>query len=70
MGRYDASYGLVLTGDGKGNFHPVPAVQSGFSVKGETRSIRTIHVNGKVYYLAVRNNDTIIPFSLAKQPVQ
>jgi hypothetical protein len=62
MGRNDASYGLLLTGDGKGNFHPVPAIQSGFSVTGETRCLKTIRVNGKVYYIAVRNNDTLVAF--------
>jgi hypothetical protein len=64
MGRNDASYGLLLAGDGNGNFHTVPAIQSGFSVAGETRSLKTIHVNGKVYYIAVRNNDTLVAFGL------
>jgi hypothetical protein len=64
MGRNDASCGLLLAGDGKGNFHAVPTIQSGFSVKGETRALRTITVNGKEFYLAIRNNDTIVPLGL------
>lgn len=64
MGRNDASYGLLFTGDGKGHFHTVPAIQSGFSVTGETHCLKIIHVNGKVYYIAVRNNDTLVTFGL------
>jgi enediyne biosynthesis protein E4 len=64
MGRNDASYGLLLAGDGKGNFRPVPAIESGFSVTGETRCFKTIHINGNVYYVAVRNNDTVVAFGL------
>jgi len=60
MGRYDASYGLLLTGDGKGNFKAVPPAQSGFSVKGETRALRKIKTKDRVYYIAVRNNDTLV----------
>jgi hypothetical protein len=59
MGRYDASYGCLLEGDGKGNFKAVPSYVSGFSVRGETRHLEKISVQGKTYYLAIRNNDTI-----------
>jgi hypothetical protein len=58
MGRYDAGYGLLLTGDGRGGFKAVSAAESGFSVKGETRALRTVHLGGKTVYVAVRNNDT------------
>ncbi len=64
MGRYDASYGLLLKGDGKGNFKPVPAIRSGFSVRGEVRSLKKINVNGRDFYLTVRNNDTLEAFTL------
>jgi len=64
MGRYDASYGLLLKGDGKGNFKPVSSVHSGFSVKGEVRALRKVIINAKDYYLTIRNNDTIEAFTL------
>jgi len=38
-GAYDASLGWVLAGDGRGNFTPMPAAQSGFVVDGEGRSL-------------------------------
>jgi enediyne biosynthesis protein E4 len=66
MGRNDACYGLLLTGDGRGNFTAVPSVNSGFSVKGQTRNLRTIKIGGKDYYFAIRNNDTIEAFTLNK----
>ena len=38
-GRYDALNGLVLVGDGNGNFHPLTILQSGFFVPGNGKSI-------------------------------
>ncbi|HYF70029.1 MAG TPA: VCBS repeat-containing protein [Ohtaekwangia sp.] len=66
LGRYDASYGLILTGDGKGNFQSLPAHQSGFSVNGEVRSLQSITVGGTNFILAIRNNDTVAVFSVGK----
>jgi hypothetical protein len=59
MGRNDASYGSLLAGDGKGNFKMIPTDQSGLSIKGEVRHLRRVNVNGRPFYLAVRNNDTV-----------
>jgi hypothetical protein len=39
VGRYDASYGLFLKGDGAGNFSATPSLNSGINVKGEVRNI-------------------------------
>jgi len=66
MGRYDASYGLVLQGNGKGHFEALPAVKSGLSIREETRALKKITIRGKTYYLAVRNNESIEAFSLFK----
>lgn len=45
IGKIDAGYGVLLKGDGKGNFEYVPQLKSGLSVKGCTRDI--IKLNGK-----------------------
>jgi hypothetical protein len=66
MGRYDASYGALLLGDGKGNFKAVPATGSGLSVKGEVRHLRKIKIGANDFYLAVRNNNTIEAFTRKK----
>jgi hypothetical protein len=43
-GRYDASYGLLLKGDGKGGFTPFPASVSGISIAGDARSTALIRI--------------------------
>jgi hypothetical protein len=51
IGKMDAGYGVLLKGDGHGNFDYVPQLNSGLSVKGCTRDL--IKLTGK-------NNDRII----------
>ncbi|MEI9921762.1 MAG: VCBS repeat-containing protein [Bacteroidota bacterium] len=63
MGRYDASYGLVLEGIGNGKFQPLDA-SSGFAVKGQVRQLKVIKdPKGKDLILVVRNNDATSVFS-------
>src|SRR6266496_2420098 len=64
-GRYDASYGLVLEGDGKGNFHLVNIVKSGFILDGDVKDMKLINVmnKGKVVVAAV-NNDKVKCFAV------
>jgi len=38
FGKYDANYGLLLKGDGKGQFISIPQRQSGFNLQGDVRS--------------------------------
>jgi len=53
FGKYDANYGVLLKGDGKGNYNYVPQQQSGFKLKGDVRSVIDVDhtllfgVNGK-----------------------
>jgi hypothetical protein len=42
LGRYDASTGLFLKGDGQGNFKPLPFDESGFFVKGDAKGLATL----------------------------
>ncbi|HMH32970.1 MAG TPA: VCBS repeat-containing protein [Puia sp.] len=41
--KYDANYGILLKGDGKGNFSYVNQQQSGFNLRGDIRSVINIH---------------------------
>jgi hypothetical protein len=59
MGRNDGSYGLLLKGNGRNGFTPIPGITSGFVVNGETRAIRKINISDNRCYLAIRNNDSI-----------
>jgi hypothetical protein len=58
-GIYDASYGLLLKGDGKGGLVPVPATRSGFFVKGAVRDIQTIKIKHQSIIIVAKNNDAI-----------
>ncbi len=42
FGKYDANYGVLLKGNGKGQFSYVPQPQSGFLLKGDVRSVLPI----------------------------
>ncbi|MBY0433758.1 MAG: VCBS repeat-containing protein, partial [Cyclobacteriaceae bacterium] len=64
MGRYDASYGLVLINNGKGRFRSLAPFESGFSVNGEVRQLAPAVIQGRPRVLALRNNSTIQVFNL------
>lgn len=39
FGKYDANYGLILQGDGKGGFKVVPQKEAGIRLQGDVRSV-------------------------------
>lgn len=47
LGKFDANYGVLLTGDGKGNFKYVPQTESGFNIRGDVRS--SLNINNSIY---------------------
>jgi hypothetical protein len=55
QGRYDASYGLMLKGTGKGSFTPVMPTASGFLLEGEVRDIKPIQTRQGELLLVARN---------------
>ncbi len=59
-GLYDAGIGLVLKGDGKGNFSSVPVTRSGFYVGGDAKSIgRVLTRDKKSLFIVTQNNDSL-----------
>jgi hypothetical protein len=63
--RYDAGYGLVMYGDGKGNFREDHSFASGFVATGEGRDIKTLRTaDGRTLILVSRNNDTLECFGI------
>ena len=64
--RYDASYGLILKSDGKGNFKTIIPTQSGLMLEGEIRDIQKIMVNKLPYYLIAKNNEKLQVFKINK----
>lgn len=61
LGKFDANYGILLGGDGNGNFNYIKQTESGFNVWGDVRS--AIQLNQKIY-LGV-NNKNLIAYSLS-----
>ncbi len=61
-GRYDASYGVFLKGDGKGEFKSVSSLISGLMLDGEVRDFTMMKSMGKNLLMVARNNDTVLFF--------
>jgi hypothetical protein len=64
VGRYDASYGSFLTGDGKGGFRNVPAKVSGFRLDGEIRDFIEVNTPGGKLLVVARSNDALEVFKI------
>jgi len=48
FGKSDANYGVLMKGDGKGNFSYISQQQSGFHIWGDVRSV--IHLNNMLFF--------------------
>jgi hypothetical protein len=59
VGIYDASYGTLLKGDGKGSFVALPAQQSGVNIRGAVRDMMIIKRKGKNCLLIAKNNNKV-----------
>ncbi|MDN5200429.1 VCBS repeat-containing protein [Fulvivirgaceae bacterium BMA10] len=58
--RADAGIGLLLKGDGKGNFEPVPSYESGFFVDGDVRELKSLKLAKNGFgILAGKNNSNL-----------
>jgi hypothetical protein len=56
VGIYDASYGVMLKGDGRGNFQAIKGTASGLHIQGAVRDITPIKTNNKTLLLVAKNN--------------
>jgi len=57
IGRYDASYGLYLKGDGQNNFTVVSAKESGIKLSGEIRDIQKVKTRNGNLVMILKNNE-------------
>ena len=63
-GRHDALIGLMLRGDGKGNFEALSVLESGFFVPGDaTALVNLIGAGGRPLIVAGRNRDRLAVLS-------
>lgn len=60
LGRYDASYGLLLRGRGDASFVPVDLAESGVAIEGQVRDLKPMRHAGGGWLIAVaRNGDRL-----------
>ncbi|MGI4729282.1 MAG: VCBS repeat-containing protein, partial [Janthinobacterium lividum] len=65
IGRYDASNGIFLKGDGKGNFKPLSILQSGIYIPGNGKALVKLQSSkGKYLLAASQNKDDLKLFEL------
>jgi hypothetical protein len=62
VGRYDASYGLFLKGQGEGAFKPETYKDSGLFLEGEVRDFALLKKGKTDVILVIRNNDSLQAF--------
>jgi len=55
LGRSDALNGLLLLGNGKGNFRPLSVLESGIYIPGNGKAAVQLNVNGKLTFAASQN---------------
>lgn len=67
VGRYDASYGVLLLGDGNNNFKATTHQQSGVRIDGEIRDIISINTRAGECVLISRNNNSVISLKKDKK---
>jgi hypothetical protein len=68
-GRLDSNPGLVLLGDGGGNFTPVPSQESGLMIRGEVRDKAELRLSsGLDVLLFALNNDSLRIYLRNKPP--
>ncbi|HEX7980813.1 MAG TPA: VCBS repeat-containing protein, partial [Gemmatimonadaceae bacterium] len=60
QGRYDASHGVLLRGDGHGRFVPMDALHSGLEIDGQIRRMREVRTPNGPLVAVARNNDRLL----------
>jgi predicted nucleotidyltransferase len=60
--RYDAFFGLILKGDGKGGFKALVPTDTGFLQEGDVRDIKIVQTPKGPLYFVTRNSDRMQVF--------
>ena len=69
LGRYDALNGLLLRGDGRGNFSPQSILQSGIYIPGDGKALVSLRSSkGKYLIAASQNKGPLKVFELKNNP--
>jgi len=64
VGRFDGGLSLLLRGDGRGHFTPVPASESGLVVPGDAKALAVLDLDqdGWPDFIVTRNNSSALAF--------
>lgn len=62
VGKYDANYGILLLGDGKGNFQEIDKAIGGMNIDGEVRDMRIIGEGENQILLLAMNDEAVKAF--------
>jgi hypothetical protein len=69
-GRYDASYGLLLVGDGKGGFTPMRPTAAGLLLDGDVRDLKLVKLGNRRILLVAINDQPMRAFELLAAPAK
>jgi hypothetical protein len=68
LGQYDAAKGILLLGNGKGNFEDISVSKTGFFMDKDAKSLaKLVNKEGQALYLASRNNAPLKVFAANQQ---
>jgi hypothetical protein len=59
VGTYNASFGALFKGLGKGEFHFIPNSKAGFRIEGAIRNVEEVRIGSKNVLIITRNNRKI-----------
>ena len=62
VGKYDANYGILLLGDGQGNFSEIDKAKSGLNLIGEARDMHLIGEGDNQLLLIAMNDEAVRAF--------
>jgi hypothetical protein len=65
-GRYDASNGVVLKGDGKGHFTPLQLLESGIFIPGNAKSMTRFTLGNRTAVAVAQNRGNLLLFQQKK----
>lgn len=60
FGRYGANHGILLLGDGKGNFTYMPQLKSGLTLKGNVKNLKLLHTGNTTKIIAGINDEPTV----------
>jgi hypothetical protein len=68
LGRYDASYGLMLRGDGKGGFTSLSIQESGVFIDGNSKGMISMKIGSEEAWVSSVNRGKLHVFQKRKKP--